>query len=106
MQGEARRSIPLTASETPVSSMVSGGLLLSEGGPRARPAARPSPPSWAGLGLAGAAGLGTGIDPVPHETTRTQKEPQWQQCQDKCDNNCGVQPPFAIASVVGIKISA
>jgi len=80
--GKARRSVPLTASETPVRSRAWGWLRLFAAGPRARPAARTSPPSGAGLGVGAPAGLGTGIGSVPHETTQTPctplpRDPYW-----------------------------
>ncbi len=70
--GEARRSGPFTAPETLVSSRAWGWLRFSAASPRARPAARTSPPSGAGSGVGAPEGLGTGIGPVPHETTQTQ----------------------------------
>jgi len=59
--GEARRSAALMASETPICSMAWGWLQLFAASARARPAARTSPPSGAGLGVGAPEGLGRGI---------------------------------------------
>jgi hypothetical protein len=52
--GKARRSGPFTASETLVSSRAWGWLRFFAASPRARPAARTSPPSGAGVRGGGA----------------------------------------------------
>jgi hypothetical protein len=52
--GEGWRSVPLRVSETPLRSGAWGWLQFFAASDRARPAARTSPPSRAGLGLGGA----------------------------------------------------
>jgi hypothetical protein len=73
--GEARRSVPLRASETPIRSRAWGWLRLFAASARARPAARTSPPSGAGLGVGAPAGLGRGIRLTGVGSTRNDLNP-------------------------------
>ena len=79
--GEARRSGPLRASETSIRSKAWGWLRLFAASARARPAARTSPPSGAGLGVGAPEGLGRGISLTGGGSTRNDLNPRNPVCQ-------------------------
>ena len=87
--GEARRSVPLRASETPIRSRASGWLRLFSASARARPAARTSPPLGAGLGVGAPAGLGRGIRPTEVGSTRNDLNPLRVSCGRYCQRSTG-----------------
>jgi hypothetical protein len=73
--GEARRSVPLRASERPIRSGAWGWLRLFAASSRARPAARTSPPSGAGPGVGAPEGLSRGIRRTGGGSTRNDLNP-------------------------------